>query len=530
MTGTTRQQLNCPARSPSVPRKRESIRTGTASNSTGECTFARHRRILPRRLALGPSVPRKRESIRTGTASSSTGEGTFTHHRPVLPRRLALGPSVPRKRESIRTGTASNSDGASTFAPHQRFLPRRLARALFCSILLVFLLPSTLAAADGVISGTVVNGTAGGSVPADVAVTLYFLREGEIVEQRTQVIDAEAAYRFSDLPTDPTLGFVLVAAHARVPYNTPELQFAESTEIQAPPIIIYDVSQDASVVRVLTDVLIIAPMEEGSGMLAVIEVVKLANESDRTYLATGVASGGAVMDRVLRFALPPDAQDLTMLSGLNAQNIVQIDRGFGVFMPLPPGEREVAFGYQVPYSGSTLDLTKRTVYPTEQFAVFALEEHGLRFETEQLEIQATPIGDRRYLVGSTDSLAARAEVAVQVQGLPAPSLRVRLQRLVDRVGGSQAGIFGALGVVLVLPLLYAVYRMRGGWRRKAARMPVAPAATPDTGEALLLEIAQLDDDFAAGTIVEDDYRRRRADMKQRLIDHYQERGEEGGDE
>ena len=71
-----------------------------------------------------------------------------------------------------------------------------------------------------------------------------------------------------------------------------------------------------------------------------------------------------------------------------AQNVVQIDRGFGVFMPLLPGEREVMFGYQQPYSGSTLSLTKRTVYPTDQFAILAREEYGLRFNADQLEVQA----------------------------------------------------------------------------------------------------------------------------------------------
>ena len=141
-------------------------------------------------------------------------------------------------------------------------------------MLLLLLLPSAIAAADGVISGTVVNGTADGSVPADVAVTLYFLRDGEIVEQRTQVTGSEGAYSFSDLPTDPMLGFVVVAAYRQIPYNTPELKFTEGTAVQAPPLIVFEASQDASVVRVVTDVLIIAPGEESSGMLSVIEIVR----------------------------------------------------------------------------------------------------------------------------------------------------------------------------------------------------------------------------------------------------------------
>ena len=478
-----------------------------------------------------PSFPRKRESIlKVRQSSPSNWETATAPGRSLLQNpepKAKQDSSFPRKlatcrgAESIFTALARGADSEGSRTSPNFLSARHITLSFFFAILFSLLTTATLTAADGVITGTVVNGTEGGSVPADVAVTLYFLRDGNIVEQRTQVTDAAGAYRFVEVPTDAGLGFVVVAAYVQVPYNTPEVRFAEGTEIQAPPLTVYEASQDASVVRVITDVLIISPGEEQSGMLAVIEVVRFANESDRTYLATGAAGGGAIMDRILRFALPANAQDLTMLSGMNAENVVQIDRGFGVFMPLLPGEREVAFGYQVPYSGSSLDLVKRTVYPTDNFAILALEEHNLRMVSDQLTVQATPIGDRSYVVGSTDSLAARAEVRVRVEGLPAPSLQVRLGRLLERIRGAQASLFVLLGVVLVLPLLYAAYRMRGGLRRKTAAMPAAATYTPDAREGLLLEIAQLDDDYAAGSLAEDEYRQLRAEKKRRLMELHQ---------
>ena len=533
-----RKRGSIPVDDSSFPRKRESILNSISSHLPNQTLTSAFSPSHPREQKSNPaddsSFPLSRESI-LGAFPSHLQNQILTS--PIPPSSLqkqksipAEVPSFPRERESILACAAAGANPSrptslSLSPPHIRF-----AVSLILGLLLLLLLPSAVAAADGVISGTVVNGTAGGSVPADVAVTLYFLRDGEIVEQRTQVTGPEGAYRFSDLPTDPMLGFVVVAAYTQVPYNTPELKFTEGSAVQAPPLIVFEASQDASVVRVVTDVLIIAPGEESSGMLNVIEIVRLANDSDRTFLATGGAGAGAPMDRVLRFALPVDAQDLTMLSGLNAQNVVQIDRGFGVFMPLLPGEREVMFGYQLPYSGSTLSLTKRTVYPTDQFAILAREEYGLRFNADQLEVQADPIGDRRYLVGSTNALAARAEVSVQIAGLPAPSIRVRLERLFDRARDTQAALFLLLGVVLILPVLYAVYRMRGGPRRRAAATAAVATAVPAAGETLLLEIAQLDDEFAAGGIAAEEYRRLRAEKKQRLMEIHREPGKETGDE
>ena len=125
-----------------------------------------------------------------------------------------------------------------------------------------------------------------------------------------------------------------------------------------------------------------------------------------------------------------------------------------------------------------------------------------------------------------EALSARADVRVRIEGLPTPSLQVRLERLFEQVRGTQASLFVLLGVVLVLPLLYAAYRMRGGLRRRAASaVPAAPTAA-DAGESLLLAIAQLDDDFAAGSLAEDEYRRQRAALKQRLMEFHQA---EGGD-
>ena len=74
---------------------------------------------------------------------------------------------------------------------------------------------------------------------------------------------------------------------------------------------------------------------------------------------------------------------------------------------------------------------------------------------------------------------------MQIAGLPAPSIRVRLERLFDRARDTQAALFFLLGVVLILPVLYAVYRMRGGPRRRATATAAVATAVPEAGEALL---------------------------------------------
>ena len=144
-------------------------------------SFPQERKSIPAEV---PSFPRKRESILRAFSShlpnqilTSPIPPPHLHERNPIP---ADESSFPRKRESI---LACATAGANPSRPTSLSLSPphiRLAVSLILGMLLLLLLPSAIAAADGVISGTVVNGTADGSVPADVAVTLYFLRDGEI--------------------------------------------------------------------------------------------------------------------------------------------------------------------------------------------------------------------------------------------------------------------------------------------------------------------------------------------------------------
>ena len=213
-----------PAEAPSYPQKQKSIPADVPSYLQERDSIPAERDSIPDES----SFPRKRESI-LNTISSHLPNQILTSA--FSPSHLQEQNSIPhrsrhsRARESILACAAAGANPSrhmslSLSPPHIR-----LAVSLILGMLLLLLLPSAIAAADGVISGTVVNGTADGSVPADVAVTLYFLRDGEIVEQRTQVTGPEGAYSFSDLPTDPMLAFVVVAAYTQVPYNTPELKF-----------------------------------------------------------------------------------------------------------------------------------------------------------------------------------------------------------------------------------------------------------------------------------------------------------------
>src|SRR3712207_399299 len=71
----------------------------------------------------------------------------------------------------------------------------------------------------GVIAGRLVNGTAGGVVPAGAVVTLYTFRGREYQAEQTAKSDDQGGFRFTGLDTGEELTHYLTAAHAGITYT-----------------------------------------------------------------------------------------------------------------------------------------------------------------------------------------------------------------------------------------------------------------------------------------------------------------------
>lgn len=350
---------------------------------------------------------------------------------------------------------------------------------------------------NGVIEGQVVNVTEGGSSTAGQEVTLKtFLNENEL-EPITATTDAEGRFIFSGLSTEPGYSYQATLTFQQADYSGDQVSFGEGETGKFTQVTVYDSTTDSEVVKVMMSHTVIYVE---AGALSVIEYFLFVNDSDRTYIGgKEIAADGT--REVTRFALPGEATDLQYQLGLMSCCVYGSEGGFVESMPLLPGGKEVAYSYQIAYDSGEYVFSQKMNYPTMSYD-FLIQGEATRAESDQLT-QAEPINIEgtpfNHLSG--EALAPGNTIVARISGLPQPA--------------------NSQGVTLWVALTLAV--LTGGFGfsymlRKRKPQPVRSGDSPDQRkQKLLVELAQLDDDFEAGKLPEEVYRRLRTGKKSQLV-------------
>src|SRR5262249_12098107 len=132
----------------------------------------------------------------------------------------------------------------------------------------------------------------------------------------------------------------------------------------------------------------------------------------------GTPTGGAGKPmRLLRFATPPNASNLSLGLGFSGSQIVTTDKGFGSTATVPPGVSDFAFGIDIPYTGTAADLSYRAVYPTARVVTLVPPTMFVNDEDFQAQGLIDGLGSRYQLL-TVANMTAGKQVALRLTGLP----------------------------------------------------------------------------------------------------------------
>ena len=306
--------------------------------------------------------------------------------------------------------------------------------------------PSTL-------SGTVHNGTAGGETPTGLRVTLrYQAPSGEVVEIDTTAIDG--AFRFRDLPPQGNPGFDVRTEYQDVEYSLRRLGEPLSGPLA---LTVYETTNDFSVLSLVDDTLAVTGADGSERQFAALEAVKVRNSSDRTFLADVITDGPMSM---VRFSLPENAADLDVEASLPGGHVLQVDRGFALTMPVPPGEHDILYLYRVPYEGSAKQYTPNFPMGTESFRVMIANGLAQGSGPGMRDAGPITIGDTRYTVLESGPLPPGMRAALTLSGLPEPTLLERAASFVRSDGFRRGALPGLVGVAFVALVGVVLLRRR----------------------------------------------------------------------
>ena len=346
------------------------------------------------------------------------------------------------------------------------------------------LLPALPAKAAETISGKVIMGTAGSSLPTDLEVSVVELSSSGGQAMKKVAPSPDGVFSFE---ADPANRYLVGTIYQEVTYSTPVEPGAEGgLELR-----IFETTHDPAVITVASDTTTV--LKGRDDIFEILQLLLVRNTSDRTFSGTTGAGDSAV----LTVPVPEGAFDVSPADETNPLGISFSGRGVAVTSPMLPGETSIPYVFKVRVPRTGWQLRREVTYPTQRADLLlgeGLELNGAPgFEFDE---QVTLEG-RTYRRYRSEQLMPGSVIGADL-GFPTASLRSLWWGLATGLAGLAALFFG-----------FSVMRRR--------RPPKASAAGgKEERDALIEQIAQLDDRFEEGLVAENDYRSTRNQMLARL--------------
>jgi hypothetical protein len=324
---------------------------------------------------------------------------------------------------------------------------RAVIAAVLTSGLVVGSLPAN-AQSHGVIVGTVVNGTVGGSIPIGDEVTLVGRRGTDPLPLTTSVVDADGTFTFTDLPTGPNVGSLGEITPAGTSYTTDSISLQKPGEFTTTLTVYESTSHDPGISFMTVSRLL---QHETADAISVLDVVEIFTPGDRSFLP----STSSTTPPPLRFAVPEGAFALQPISGFSPEELVIGGPGFAVMAPLQPGITTIVYTYQLRLIGGgvafdwLIGLPATTVRLLGEHAQLEITPQGLTTQVSE------SFGEMAFDVWETHEVAARTAFAISVTDTSLPDIA----RAIRATTANQWALFAAGGGVLISLALATRHRI-----------------------------------------------------------------------
>jgi hypothetical protein len=428
---------------------------------------------------------------------------------------------------------------------------------LFTFALFLFPLPASAHAitntGTGRIYGQLLDGTKRNVPVAGQIVTLQMAQADNAHDLTNVTTDAHGMFSFSGLNTDKTINYAVYTLYQRAQYYTGLIDLS-TRPVQQINLTIYDATTSVANIAIIQANVLIDKADAQNSLITISENFFFENLGTTTYVGSLQANGSK--PNALRFSLPNNARNLSLRSGFDGYQVIQVDPGFATDAALPPGSSQFAFSFQVPYTTSSYDFRYTIVYPTVNLSLLVpLNIHASSAAMDsQVPVNAN---QRTFQQFNAKKLLADSQIHVQLDGLPVSQPAANPQPL------NQNTLWFILALILMLAIVsvtWFIYRLsrrqttsrqkqtsqtsqtsrRGGSGVDARRGPLGrpssnvdvgkgplgrPASSPsndahpsqkDQQEALLHELLNLDQAYEAGTIKKAEYEERRIRTKAQL--------------
>ena len=364
-------------------------------------------------------------------------------------------------------------------------------------------------AGEAVIAGVVEHGAGSQAFdPTSLLVSLDVLDGVSPLAQLSVRPAADGTFELTVAPA-PTRTYFLSVEYQGARYSASRRADTLSDPVT---LTVFDATNDPGVLRFDTYTVLVTGALADDGIVEILERAAVSNDSDTTLVPDFDAEGPAMLG-FLRFGLPAGAYNLDVRSDLVGGEVLEVDLGFALTTPVPPtgGEpHEFEFVYRLDYDGQAVDLSRTMRFGAASFRFVAPVDVARPASPRLEDLGAAELDGRLLRLLEGEDIAPGERIELTLSGLPAPSLRSRLQR--------QAGDvylrFVAPGAVALAMLGLLAYALA---RRDRAPADVGASAA-GRRVALLAEVGALEARRRDGGVTDRRYEAERAALKRALVE------------
>lgn len=369
----------------------------------------------------------------------------------------------------------------------------------------------------GVVSGSVVNQTAGAAIPENLTLTLHAISTVDTQAQPLTLagtVDASGSYRFADVPIRSGWEYVVTATYQQAVFSSEPVSGSPSAPQLDIPLSIYEVTDDPAVIRV-SNLLTMVQMSTQPDTLEVVQIVGFSNTSDRVFLRPVSGRSASVSVSLPLGAVYEDLSEGSYLASPDRRGITDTQ-------PVFPGDPHVMHvAFTLPYNGQAA-IDQPMDYALDG-QVEVMVDRGLAVSGDGI----TTLGTRQ--LGNVSYVSYGGPFSLPVDA----SLRYEVKNEAAAQATSAPAGFTTAAYVLIGAGLLAVGVALGFFLRErtapAANAASTPVAERDSGmKALVQQIAELDIRYQEGKLKKSEYERQRSALKARLLAETKAQAEKRG--
>ena len=335
--------------------------------------------------------------------------------------------------------------------------------------------------------------------------------EEAIVERVSTIVDDDGEFAI-DAPALGLGQFYRVVADDGV--YTPYKDITNPNDGPPPTLTVFDRTTALDDIAIDSYGVVFPVIDPAARTIAVLAAVSLMNKGDKVFVAD-LADPALTGLKLLRFNLPEGYAALNVESDLPSGNVMEINTGFALSNPVPPGEWDLVISYSASYEQNTFSYPFRLPFGAQQVSFLIPEGQGELTGLDLERVDTVVLNETTYVQYEGTDYARGTQLDVVITGLPNPGFD---SQLLDFFRSTQFQIALAITVGLMLAGGLAAYMIV----RRPANDDGGPTQTPAAGNldrtAIVAAIADLDRRHDSGEIDESSYIEERRRLMQSAIE------------